>query len=147
MKKHGLRKENDFDFLEDDKEYEKEKQRIYKKENAGNFIEGMEEEENGLFIYLIFKKDFIEKNREESLNRNQRKTLGKSLAHQIFSKREQEEDKENIKQKRNRNDLIRNRNLLKREDLAEEFLRSDDMDIIKKDIPERIQLNMKDKDK
>merc|ERR1711957_822485 len=39
------------------------------------------------------------------------------------------------------------KNLLKREDLGEDYMRQDDIEIIKTDIPERIQLKFGDKNK
>jgi len=66
------------------------------------------------------------------------------LAHRIFSKNEIEENEENPQVSKYDN---LQKDIIKREDLTDDFIRTDDIEIIKKDIPERIQLKFGDKNK
>ena len=112
--------------------------------NLYYFHKNLEKKLINTFTRHLKKSDFIENNRKEYNVHNQKRTVGKSLAHKIFSKN-QIEDEEEINPV-NKYEYI-NKNILNREDLAEDYMRSDDIEMIKTDIPERIQLKFGDKDK
>ena len=89
------------------------------------------------FIFL----DFIEKNEDDYISRENRKIItgNKSLAHKIFT-RDINEDEEPFKIKTKE---FNNRNILMRDDLAEDYMRPEDIEIKKTDVPERILLKFK----
>lgn len=107
----------------------------YKQSNRQKFIEDNEEDEN----------DFIEKTDNEFTSNMYKanKAQNKSLAHKIFTRDLNEEEEEiSVKNKERESDYI---NIIHREDLAEEYMRPQDIKIIKADVPERILLKFNEK--